>query len=428
MSRPQWEVADVIRIHGERFLALHGSSLSLDQRKVLSRVAVCRTAALGGHLYACTAGCGHEEISYNSCRDRHCPKCQGSSSATWFRAREEDLLPVPYFHVTCTLPHRLNRIALQNKEVLYDLLLTTSADALKKTAAKPRPLGAKIGLFGILHTWGQVMLDHLHVHWVVPGGGISLDGSRWIPSRKDSKGDDYLVPKNVVADIFRAKFLDGLRAAFDSGKLTFHGSIADLKDPRSFRRFLRSLGKKSKKRWVVDMRPPFAGPRAVLKYLARYTHRVAISNHRILQVDHSGVTFRYKDYAHGGQQKSMHLSGPEFLRRFLLHVLPKRFVRIRHFGLLAHRDRKANLERCRQLIAEAGVLPEESVPPSVSETESVSDECDVEAEKSELDEKTARRICPQCKQGRMVRTRELAPQDPSTIPTSLAPALERAPP
>ena len=353
----------------------------------MKRIAECRTAALGGHLDACTT-CGFTtEISYDSCRDRHCPKCQGSSSATWFRAREEDLLPVPYFHVTCTLPDTLRPIALQNKAVLYNLLLKSSAEALKKAAAKPHPLGAQIGFFGILHTWGQLLPHHPHVHWVVPGGGISLDGSRWVPSRKD-----YLVPTGVVATIFRRKFLDGLEQAFRSGELSFYGSIAHLQDPAAFRRFLRPL---RKKKWVVDARAPFAGPRAVVAYLARYTHRVAISNHRILHVDDSGVTFRYKDYAKGGRTDTKHLSGVEFLRRFLLHVLPKGFVRIRHYGFLAHRNRTSNLKRCRQLIAEAGIDPiEEAEPPSTAQSG---------PDESQAHEENAGRTCPRCKQRTMVR-------------------------
>ena len=347
MFRPPIEVADVIRTHGEEFLALYGRSLSVHQQTVLKRIADCRTAALGGHVDVCDA-CGHEVTLYNSCRDRHCPKCQGSSSATWFRARDMDLLSVPYFHVVCTLPHELRPLLYQNKRLLYGLLMKSAAAALQKTAAKPRPLGASIGFFGVLHTWGQSMEFHPHVHFVVPAGGISFDHSRWIPARRN-----YLVPVRVVSKIFRAKFVDGLTEIYRAGQLSLEGSIQHLAQMTTFRKFIRRL---KKKKWLVYSKPPFGGPRQLVKYLARYTHRVAISNRRITGLDESGVTFRYKDYAHGHKKREMHLSGPEFLRRFLLHVLPKGFVRIRHYGFLALRNRNSNVELCRSLIAEAGAV------------------------------------------------------------------------
>lgn len=402
MGRATFEVADVIRLHGESFLDLHGAKLSARQRAILQKIAKCRTAALGGHVAACDR-CGHRQISYNSCRDRHCPKCLGSASAAWFRARAEDLLPVPYFHLVFTLPHELAPVAQTNRAAVYALLLRSSAESLLQVAAYPRPLGARIGFFGVLHTWSQTLEFHPHVHFVVPAGGISLDGERWIPCRKN-----FLVPVRVLRDVFRAKFLSGLQRLRDQGKLVCHGSLESCRRPDALDRSLRTL---RKKKWVVYAKPPFGGPEQVLKYLARYTHRVAISNHRLLDIDESGVTFRWKDYAAGAKKRSMTLTGPEFLRRFLLHVLPKGFVRIRHFGFLAHRNRTRSLERCRTLIAEADAIP--IVPPSEAN--------EILAPRSDAQESHPR--CPACKQGRMIEFETLEPTRMELIG-----AKERAPP
>lgn len=314
MSRPTFEVADVIRLHGEPFLDLHGSKLSARQHDIFRKLVQCRTAALGGHVESCDA-CGHQRISYNSCRDRHCPKCLGSASAAWFRARAGDLLPVPYFHVVCTLPHELAPIAQQNPAVVYALLLRSAAESLLQVAAYAHPLGARIGFFGVLHTWGQKMDLHPHVHFVVPAGGIALDCARWVHCRKN-----FLVPVRVLQTVFRAKFLDEIQRLYQQGKLVFHGSIERFREAHEFDRLTRKL---RRKKWIVYSKPPFGGPEQVLKYLARYTHRVAISNHRLLAVDESGVTIGWKDYSSGATKQSLTIPGPEFLRRFLQHVLPK---------------------------------------------------------------------------------------------------------
>jgi hypothetical protein len=302
----------------------------------------CRTAKLGGHVEVCDA-CGVLHIAYNSCRNRHCPKCQGQKRAEWLDARQQDLLPAPYFHVVFTLLAELAPLALQNKHELYSLLFKSAADTLKEIAADPRHLGAEIGFIAVLHTWGQTLTHHPHLHCVVPGGGLSPDGLSWIASR-----ENFLVSVRVLSRRFRNKFIDGLRAAFRSGRLQFHGQLAQLDDPARFTSFCAQLREKE---WVVYAKPPFGGPEQVLKYLARYTHRVAISNHRIVSVNDGTVTFRYKDYARGNAQRVMKLSSIEFLRRFLLHVLPGGLMRIRHYGFLANRCRKDKLAQCRELLA-----------------------------------------------------------------------------
>jgi hypothetical protein len=402
MVRPTFEVADVIRVHGESLLKLHGAKLSARQHIILRKLAQCRTAALGGHVESCDT-CGHQRISYNSCRDRHCPKCLGSASAAWFSARTEDLLPVPYFHVVCTLPHELAPIAQQNPAVVYALLMRSAAESLLQVAKYPHPLGARIGFFGVLHTWGQKLDLHPHVHYVVPAGGISLDGTRWVHCRKN-----FLVPIRVLRNVFRAKFLDELQQLFEQSKLGFYGSLEHLREPHKFASLVRKL---RKKKWIVYSKPPFGGPQQVLKYLARYTHRVAISNHRILALDESGVTFGWKDYAAAADTKSIKLAGAEFLRRLLQHVLPKRFVRIRHYGLLAHRNRDAKVANCRKLIAE-------SVSTTPTPTMSPTEASPNVKEAIELG-----RRCPACKQGRMIETEVIARASATTMPPR-----ERAPP
>jgi hypothetical protein len=344
--RASLEVADIFRAAGPAYRAAHAGHLSLDQLKVMSAIEHCRTAALGGHVEACE-DCGHRRIAYNSCRNRHCPKCQGAAARTWLAERKADLLPVGYFHVVFTLPAEIADIAFQNKAAVYDLLFQAASETMLTIAADPHHLGVRIGITAVLHTWGSALTHHPHVHMIVPGGGIALDGQRWIASRPA-----FLLPVRVLGKLFRRLFLTRLIALHDAGRLAFFGSLAPHAERQAF---LRHLAPVRNKRWVVYARPPFAGPEAVLAYLSRYTHRVAISNQRLLAFDEAGVSFRYKDYQRdGGQrQRVMTLAADEFIRRFLLHVLPRGFHRIRHYGLLAASTRKASLARARELLAVA---------------------------------------------------------------------------
>lgn len=341
MSRPTFEVADIIRGSGNSFWERYGDHLALQHRKVLDAIVRCRTAALGGHRDQCLR-CGYQAISYNSCRNRHCPKCQGNARAKWLAARSAELLPVPYFHVVFTLPHELSALVLQNKRLLYDLLFRSSAATLLEVARNPKHLGADIGLLSVLHTWGQNLQHHPHVHCVVPAGGLALDGSGWIAT-----SSRFFLPVRVLSRVFRGKFIAGLKQLTLQGKLQFHGSLRELANPGRCRALLRQLYTNE---WVVYAKPPFGGAEHVLHYLARYTHRVAISNHRLVDFKEGRVSFRWKDYAVGGKQKVMTVSADEFLRRFLIHVLPRGLVRIRHFGLFANRRRAASLLRCRALL------------------------------------------------------------------------------
>ncbi|MDP3676158.1 MAG: IS91 family transposase [Novosphingobium sp.] len=336
----------MFRAVGPAYRAAHAGHLSLHQLKVMSAIEHCRTAALGGHVEACE-DCGHWRIAYNSCRNRHCPRCQGAAARTWLAAREADLLPVGYFHVVFTLPAEVAEIAFQNKTVVYDLLFRAAAETMLTIAADPKHLGVRIGMTAVLHTWGSALTHHPHVHMIVPGGGIVPDGSRWVSSRPA-----FLLPVRVLGKLFRRLFLTRLRELHQAGRLAFFGSLAHLADRRAF---LRHLAPVRTKRWVVYAKPPFAGPAAVLAYLSRYTHRVAISNRRILAFDGSQVTFRCKDYRRDGaeRQRVMTLGADEFIRRFLLHVLPRGFHRIRHYGLLAGSSRKDSLTLARKLLAVA---------------------------------------------------------------------------
>ena len=338
MSRPPLEVADLIRSAGAGFIERNRHWLSWKHVKVLRAIRRCRTAALGGHIDQCTR-CGHRAaISYNSCRNRHCPKCQTAARERWIAARQRELLPTRYVHVVFTLPHRLAPLALQNKKVLYDLLFRASAETLLEVARDPRHLGAEIGFFTVLHTWSQKLGLHPHVHCVIPAGGLSLDHTHWVPSR-----DRFFLPIHVLRRIFRGKFVAGLRQAFQEGQLNFQGDLTCLAQPKIFAAWLRPLYRKD---WIVYLKPPFGGPEYVLQYLGRYTHRVAISNHRLVSLADGNVTFRWRDSAHHNEQKLMTVSLDEFLRRFLLHLLPKGFVRIRNFGFLANRRRATNLPLC----------------------------------------------------------------------------------
>jgi hypothetical protein len=347
MSRPPLEVADLIRIAGAAFIERSRKWISWKHIKVLLAIVRCRTAALGGHLDQCTR-CGHRAtISYNSCRNRHCPKCQTAARERWIAARQRELLPTRYVHVVFTLPHQLLPLALQNTKVSYDLLLRTSAETLLEVARDPRHLGAEIGFFSVLHTWNQKLELHPHVHCVVPAGGLSLDQTHWVKSRCR-----FFLPIRVLCRVFRGKFVAGLRQAFQEGQLNFHGDLTCLAQPKIFTAWLRPLFRKD---WVVYSKPPFGGPEYVLQYLGRYTHRVAVSNHRLVSCANQKVTFRWRDSAHNNEQKLMTLSLDEFLRRFLLHVLPKGFVRIRSFGFLANRQRATLLPLCFQLL---GAVPQ----------------------------------------------------------------------
>jgi len=338
MSRPPWEVADLVRSAGTAFIERNREWIRWPHIKVLLAIARCRTAALGGHIDECIR-CGHRAtISYNSCRNRHCPKCQTAARERWIEARRHELLPAPYLHVVFTLPSQLAPLALQNKKVLYDLLLRASAETLLEVARNPRHLGAEIGFFSVLHTWNQKLQLHPHVHCVVPAGGLSLEHTRWIRSHPR-----FFLPIPVLRRVFRGKFVAGLKLAWQRGQLRFSGALALLAQPKIFASWLRPLFRKD---WVVYSKPPFGGPEYVLQYLGRYTHRVAISNHRLVSFAGGQVTFRWRDSAHNNQQKLMTLSRDEFLRRFLLHLLPKGFIRIRHFGFLANRRRAVLLPRC----------------------------------------------------------------------------------
>jgi Putative transposase/Transposase zinc-binding domain len=342
--RAALEVADILLRHGPGYRAAQAGHLSLAQLKVMSAIEHCRTAALGGHVEAC-ADCGQLRIAYNSCRNRHCPKCQGAAARAWLEERQADLLPVGYFHVVFTLPAEVADIAFQNKAVVYDLLFRAASATMMVIAADPKHLGARIGITAVLHTWGSAMTHHPHIHMIVPGGGISLDGQRWIGSRPA-----FLLPVRVLGKLFRRLFLTRLNELHQAGRLAFFGALAPLADPRAF---LRHLAPARTRRWVVYAKPPFAGPEAVLAYLSHYTHRIAISNRRLVALDDDGVTFRYKDYRRDEpeRQRIMTLHPHEFIRRFLLHVLPRGFHRIRHYGLLAASTRKASLARARELLA-----------------------------------------------------------------------------
>jgi len=339
MTRPPFEVADVIRTAGSRFR--ERASLTWPQSKVLDAIARCRTAALGGHRDQCS-NCGHQAISYNSCRNRHCPKCQTNARDQWLAKRQQELLPVGYYHLVFSVPHALVPLMWQNKRQLFSLLFEASAATLLEVAADPKHLGARIGLLSILHTWGQTLQPHSHIHCVVPGGGLSPDQTRWISSRST-----FLLPVQVLSRVFRGKFVAGLRRAFRNHQLAFYGECLPLNNEKAFAAFLRTLFQQD---WIVYAKQPFGGPEHVLHYLARYTHRVAISNHRLLSVSDSEITFRWKDYAHDSKHRTMTLSPEEFLRRFLQHVLPRGFPRIRYFGWLANRSRKQLLPLCRRLL------------------------------------------------------------------------------
>jgi Putative transposase/Transposase zinc-binding domain len=351
MNRPSVEVADILHAQGDRFVEKNRSWLSFQQMTVLRAIGRCRTAALGGHVDSCPR-CGHQAISYNSCRNRHCPKCQAQARQRWLAAREQELLGVPYFHVVFTLPHELNRLCRQNQALLYNLLFQTSAATMQEVAADPKHMGAEIGFLTILHTWGQNLLLHPHVHCAIPAGGFSFDRTQWLHPRYP-----FFLPVKVLGRVFRGKFVSGLRRLYRQKRLHLAGDTS-LEQPKQFATFLRTLFRQD---WVVYAKPAFGGPAQVLRYLGRYTHRVAISNHRLLEFDGQRVTFRWKDYAHGGKHRKMTLDATEFLRRLVQHILPRGFVRIRPYGFLANRRRASSISLARQLVA-SGPMPREPCP------------------------------------------------------------------
>jgi hypothetical protein len=359
VSRPVLEVADIFRAWAGRFIERSRAHISWPQHKVIRAVERCRTAALGHHRDHCVQ-CGHDlGFSFNSCRNRHCPKCQTQARNQWVAARTSELVPLTYFHVVFTVPQQLSQLMLQNKRVLYELLFRCVSATLLEVAANPKRLGANIGFLCVLHTWGQRLTHHPHIHCVVPSGGFAPDGASWV--RPKSAG--FFLQKQVLGEVFRGKFHDGLKRLFRRKMLAFHGSLAWLEEPRSFARFLHTL---HRHKWVVDVRKPFGGPEHVLHYLARYTHRVAISNHRLLAMEDGKVTFRWKDYAHGGKQRKMTIAAEEFIRRFLMHVLPKGLVRIRYYGWMANRGRRERIAQCRALLA--AEAPEPIAPTRSGET------------------------------------------------------------
>ena len=358
MGRPPLEVADLIRAAGQSFLDRNRGWLTAQQRRTLRAIQRCRTAELGGHVDQCT-GCGHQAISYNSCRNRHCPKCQTNARRRWLDARRRELLPTPYGHVVFTLPHELAPLALQNKKVVYGLLFQTSAEALLEVARNPRHLGAEIGFFSVLHTWNQKLEHHPHVHCVAPAGGLSADHSRWVHPRHR-----FFLPVHVLSRVFRGKFTAALKRAFAQGQLGFFGQMKPLALPKNFHALLRAA---YRQKWVVYAKRPFGGPDHVLRYLGGYTHRVAISNHRLVDSRDDQVTFRWRDSAHKNKKRLMTLPVHEFLRRFLLHLLPTGFVRIRHFGFLANRRRRQMLPRCFALLHAVQSPAPDTTSPSPAE-------------------------------------------------------------
>jgi len=381
------EVAGVFREHGPAFLDRRGGSLSRQQGRVFRDIVRCRTAALGGHRRHCDL-CGHEEISYNSCRNRHCPKCLASQRARWLEGERAQMLDVDYFHVVFTLPQKLGPIVLQNQRQLYGALFRAAAETLSTIARDPRHLGAEIGFLMVLHTWGQNLHHHPHVHCVVPGGGISPDRSRWISCR-----NRFFLPVRVLSRLFRGKFLALLQGLYAGGEITLAGSLAPLLDRSTWQALTASL---LRTEWVVYSKPPFGGAEQVLKYLARYTHGVAISNHRLLSISDGQVRFRWKDYAHGGKRRVMTLDAGEFIRRFLLHILPRGFVRIRHYGFLSNRSRQGKLALARRLLGQSQL---EAAPVDCATLDERP--CDETIERA--------RSCPRCKQGRFIIVEEIPP-------------------
>jgi hypothetical protein len=397
MDRPRLEVADIFRRYGAAYRQHQGAALAPAQQRVMTAIELCRTAALGGHLERCDS-CAYERPCYDSCRNRHCPKCQSLARAQWVEKRKAEILPTHYFHLVFTLPEQIAAIAYQNKELIYGMLFRAAAETLSTIAADPKHLGAEIGFFAVLHTWGQNLLHHPHLHCVVPGGGIAPDGSRWI-----SCCARFFLPVRVLSRLFRRLFLTYLQEAFDAGKLRFFSSLEGLREPRVFRRHLDAV---RYAKWVVYAKAPFAGPQQVVDYLGRYTHRVAIANHRIMDIENGQVTFNWRDYRDRNQPKIMTLAAEEFIRRFLLHVLPPGFHRIRYYGFLGNRRRKEKLAHCRHLL---GMTPPKESP---AQPQPYADYRD----RYEQLTGHSLRECPVCHRGRMITVNLLAKsRSPPTI-------------
>lgn len=382
------EVADIFRAHGPAYRQAHGHEMPLRHLRAMRAIETCRTLELGGHVDQCDH-CGRLRISYNSCRNRHCPKCQSLERERWLEAREKDLLPTSHFHLVFTLPEGLRPLVLRNQKVVYNLLFKAVSGTLIELAKDSKHLGAEIGFMAILHTWSQTLIDHPHLHCLVTGGGLSLDGKRWVSSRKN-----FFIPVKVLSSLFRGKFLDGLKKAYQAGELRFVGQIEELKEVAAFRRFLSDLYHQE---WVVYCKPPLKNPQKVMDYLGRYTHRVALSNDRLVNVEGNQVTFRWRDSEEGNKIKLLTLDAFEFIRRFLLHVLPDQFVKIRYYGILSHRSRKRKLLWCKKLL---GVLTEQEPKEIVKETWE-----ELLARITGIDP----RICPLCGKGKMVQREILLP-------------------
>lgn len=380
--KPSLEVADIFRAFGPAYREAYGQEMPVRHLRVMRAIEICRTAELGGHVDQCDH-CGASRISYNSCRNRHCPKCQSLEKERWLEAREKDLLPTSYFHLVFTLPEGLRPLALRNQKVIYNLLFKSGSESLIELAKDSKHLGAEIGFMAILHTWSQTLIDHPHLHCLVPGGGLSLDGKRWVSSRQD-----FFIAVKVLSALFRGKFLDGLKKAYESGELRFAGQIEGLKEATAFKRFLSDLYDQE---WVVYCKPPLKDPLKVMDYLGRYTHRVALSNDRLVKREGSQVTFRWRDSADNNKIKWLTLEAFEFIRRFLLHVLPDQFVKIRYYGILSHRNRKRKLLWCKRLL---GVLTSREPEKVVKETWQ-----DLLTRITGIDP----RVCPHCGKGKMIQ-------------------------
>ena len=390
MTRPKREVGDIVRRYGIIYRQQYAATLSIDAKRILSAIELCRTAALGGHVEHCDQ-CSHQRVAYDSCRNRHCPKCQSLARAAWLEQRQNELLDCPYFHLVFTLPKPIADIAYQNKRLVYGLLFSAAAETLRVIGADPKHLGAELGALMVLHTWGQTLMHHPHVHCIVPGGGVSADGERWISARRK-----FFLSVKVLSRYFRGCFLRHLERAYNAGRLSFFSSLTALEKPHAFRSYIVSTRAKD---WVVYAKAPFAGPQKVLNYLARYTHRVAISNHRLLNIDDGNVQFRWRDYRDHNRKKVMTLTAAEFLRRFLLHALPGGFQRIRYYGFLANRYRKQKLVRCRALLGMASASEHAPATKSVDYRD-----------RYEALTGVSLRECPVCVTGTMRLQRRLSPQ------------------
>jgi hypothetical protein len=409
VSRTKLEVADIFRRYGPAWRHANAGHISLEQLKVMSAIENCRTAELGGHVARCeNEKCGHTQVAYNSCRNRHCPKCQGAAAREWLAEREKELLPVPYFHVVFSLPAQIADIAYQNKAAIYGILFKASAETMLTIAADPKHLGARIGILSVLHTWGSALTHHPHVHMIVPGGGISLDGTRWVACRPD-----FLLHVRVLSSLFRRLVLEKLTAAHRAGELKFFGKHASLANARAFAAYLALL---RNTKWVVYCKRPFGGPEEVLRYLARYTHRVAISNRRLISADDKGVTFKWKDYRLEGQErynKVMTLHPHEFMRRFLMHVLPQGFHRIRYYGFLTCQTRARNIARIRELLA-VPLIPVDAI-------KALNAKASTSAQPEEP--KAPEHPCPCCGSRMSIIETFLRGQQPKNRPTPVAPKI-----